>query len=100
MFETPHPEHDPLLVTDPPTAKTGVVANTTCVNNDGSPVEDSTILCSILDGNSALFSINEMIGQFSVADVPFDYEVRPWYLVHLLCHLSSDPNNNEQGLPT
>ena len=97
VFETPHPEHDPLLVTDPPTAKTGVVANAICVNNDGSPAEDSVLLYSILDGNSALFSIDEVTGQFSVADVPFDYEEQPWYLVHLFCHNSSAPNNNGIG---
>ena len=97
VFETPHPEHDPLLVTDPPTPKTEVVVNATCVNNTGNPVENSTILYSILEGNTALFSIDEVTGFLSVADVPFDYEEQPWYLVHLFCHLNSDPNANGTG---
>ena len=97
IYETPHADHDPQLLSDPPTPKAGVVANATCVNNDGNPVEDSIILYSILNGNGALFSIDEMTGHFSVANVPFDYEEQPWYLVHLFCHLSSDPNNNGTG---
>ena len=82
----------------PPAPVTGAVLTTTCSHSNGTPVVDpSDLRYSILEGDSTLFSIGESSGEFSVADQPFDYEEQPWYLVHLLCYLDSDPSSNGTG---
>ena len=82
----------------PPAPVSGVVLTTTCSHSNGTPVADpSDLRYSILEGDPTLFSIGESSGEFSVADQPFDYEEQPWYLVHLLCYLDSDPSSNGTG---
>ena len=97
VVETPNDDSDPLI-SDPPTPVTGVVATALCVDDEGNPVNDPLVY-SIMDGydTMSLFSIDSGTGDFSVADVPFDYEERQWYLVPIVCSLSSDPSRNASG---
>ena len=97
VVETPNDDSDPLI-SDPPTPVTGVVATALCVDDEGNPVNDPLVY-SIMDGydTMSLFSIDSGTGDFSVADVPFDYEERQWYLVPIVCSLSSDPSRNVSG---
>ena len=96
VTETPASDADADLT--PPAPVSGVVLTTTCSHSNGTPVVDpSDLRYSILEGDPTLFSIGESSGEFSVADQPFDYEEQPWYLVHLLCYLDSDPSSNGTG---
>ena len=98
MTVTETPASDADADPTPPAPVTGVVLTTTCSHSNGTPVADpSDLRYSILEGDSTLFSIGESSGEFSVADQPFDYEEQPWYLVHLLCYLDSDPSSNGTG---
>ena len=70
----------------------GVALNASCRNNDSDSRE---IRYSILEGAGVgTFSLNELTGQFSIADQPFNYEEQPQYLVSLLCYLDSNTSNN------
>ena len=86
------------LDSNPPTPIPEVIRPPVCVEDDRTPVNNTTDLTySILEGNTTLFSIDNKTGEFSVADVPFDYEEQPWYLVKLSCFLTSDPSKNGTG---
>ena len=98
VWETPASDNDLRLISDSPTPITGVVVTAACINDNGTPVDDvSDLRYNIVEGNTSLFSINEMTGDFSVADQSFDYEEQPWYLVRLLCYLNSNLSKNGTG---
>ena len=73
---------------------TGVLVTPVCVEDNGTPVTATDLRYSIVEGNTTLFSIDEVTGEFSVVDQPFDYEEKPWYFVKLSCVLTSDPSKN------
>ena len=101
VIETPASDSDSGVVDNVPAPVTGVLETAVCVNNNGSQVSDpSDLRYSILQGNRTLFSINEITGEFSVANVPFDYERNSSYSVCIHCYLASEPSINASGIVT
>ena len=94
IAETPANDSD-VPSTPPPTPIVGVLVTPTCIGDGGTPLADpGDLRYFILYGDVGLFSMDEMTGEFSVVDQPFDYEEQPWYLVGLLCYLESDSSEN------
>ena len=61
----------------PPNPVTGNVLSVTCTHRNSTPVADpSDLRYSISSGADGRFSIDATSGEFSIADVPFDYEQR------------------------
>ena len=82
----------------PPDPVTGNVLSVTCTHSNGTPVADpSDLRYSIFSGADGRFSINATSGEFSVADVPFDYQQNQLYVVRLLCYLDSNRDSNGTG---
>ena len=93
IAETPASDSD--VPSTPPTPTTAVLVTATCIEDADTSIADSDdVRYLILFGGVGLFSIDEMTGQFSVVDQPFDYEEQTWYLVYLLCYLDSNPSEN------
>ena len=91
--ETPASDSD--AIANYPAPITGVLINVSCSSINNTPVDPTEVRYSILDGAvGTTFSINELTGEFSVTDQPFDYEERPWYLVNLSCYLISNTSSN------
>lgn len=99
VYETLDDDANPELNDNTPTPVTGVLVTARCVNStDRSQVNNpSDLRYSILQGDIELFSINDITGEFSVANVPFDYENLPSYSVEIYCYLASHPNINGTG---
>ena len=82
----------------PPDPVTGNVLSVTCTHRNGTPVADpSDLRYSISSDVDGRFSINATSGEFSVADVPFDYEQNQLHVVGLLCYLDSNRDSNGTG---